>query len=256
MFFSTKELRLSSRAWYLRQRRDPFRRDALKPSTVYTSRSALKLSEINDRFHLLTFPSHSLVRIADLGCHPGGWHQYLQERLTSPNFLLGIDLGPPQDSLQAEGIYVQGDILELSTLAPRVEAHGCLPGSLHRVFSDLSPSQRSGHKVEDFSRQAELSLAALRFACRYLSPGGHALLKVLGGTPWSERVYKEAETFFSRLQWFRPRATRQGSTEQYLVAFGFKDLFSPRRETFTLESWPGFHRSNLVSLKKKKRRDL
>ena len=71
-------LKESSRRWLERHLNDPYvqRRKA----EGYRSRSAYKLIEIDDRYHLLK-PG---ARVVDLGAAPGGWCQVAVERRARP----------------------------------------------------------------------------------------------------------------------------------------------------------------------------
>ena len=59
----------SSRRWLSRQLNDPYVSEAQKRG--FRSRSAFKLLQIDEKFHLFK----SGMNIIDLGCAPGGWLQ-------------------------------------------------------------------------------------------------------------------------------------------------------------------------------------
>ncbi|KAG8861012.1 2' O-ribose methyltransferase [Serendipita sp. 411] len=65
----------STAAWLNRQRRDPF----VKNRGNYRSRSAFKLIQMNEQYHL--FPKHQDFVVCDLGSSPGGWSQACLELL-------------------------------------------------------------------------------------------------------------------------------------------------------------------------------
>src|SRR5258707_8598491 len=83
---TAKERTPSSQAWLERQLNDPFAAKARAKG--YRSRAAFKLTEIDDRFHLLG----KGVRLIDLGCAPGGWIQVALKRGSAA--IVGIDLLP------------------------------------------------------------------------------------------------------------------------------------------------------------------
>src|SRR5262249_30986436 len=67
--------RPSSTRWLERQLNDPYVAEARRLG--YRSRTAFKLLQLDERFHLLT-PGQ---RIVDLGAAPGGWTQVAVERV-------------------------------------------------------------------------------------------------------------------------------------------------------------------------------
>ena len=66
----------SSQAWLARQLNDPF--VVAAKAQGYRARAAFKLTEIDDRFHLIGRGA----RVVDLGCAPGGWVQVAQGTAT------------------------------------------------------------------------------------------------------------------------------------------------------------------------------
>ena len=78
----------SSRRWLSRQLNDPYVSEAQKRG--FRSRSAFKLLQIDEKFHLFK----SGMNIIDLGCAPGGWLQVISEIINKKNKgkIIGIDL--------------------------------------------------------------------------------------------------------------------------------------------------------------------
>src|ERR1700678_1889096 len=67
--------KLSSKLWLERQLNDPYVTRAKREG--FRSRAAFKLTEIDDKFHLLP-PGMTVV---DLGAAPGGWSQVAAKRI-------------------------------------------------------------------------------------------------------------------------------------------------------------------------------
>ena len=78
----------SSRRWLSRQLNDPYVSEAQKRG--FRSRSAFKLLQIDEKFHLFK----SGMNIIDLGCAPGGWLQVISEIINKnkKGKIIGIDL--------------------------------------------------------------------------------------------------------------------------------------------------------------------
>ena len=75
-----------SKRWFQAHQRDTWRRQAR--SKGYRARSAFKLKQIQDKFHLIR--EGDLV--LDVGCHPGGWTQVSVEETGKNGLVIGIDL--------------------------------------------------------------------------------------------------------------------------------------------------------------------
>src|SRR6185436_12701999 len=69
-------------------RRDRFHQQAKRE--VFLARAVYKLSELDEKFHLLA-PGD---RVLDLGCAPGSWLQYARQRVGEQGVLVGLDRGP------------------------------------------------------------------------------------------------------------------------------------------------------------------
>ena len=97
------------------------------------------------------------------------------------------------------------------------------------VLSDLSPNI-SGAWELDVARSAELCLRAIDIAKSVLKPGGNLVLKAFQGRELG-MVRRRAESLFRRVIEFRPRATRKGSSEIYLVCLRLRAFRTPSRNS-------------------------
>ncbi len=205
--------KVGSTRWLERQLNDPYVRDAKRLG--YRSRSAFKLIEIDRRFALLR-PGALVV---DLGAAPGGWCQVAVERvrpMETAGRVVGLDLEPMEPIPGA--VLLEGDINTADTSA-RLAAS--LDGKADLLLSDMA-SPATGHASTDHLRTLALAEAALEVAWEVLAPGGAVVLKVLQGASEPELFHKLRHGF-AGLRRFKPKASRAGSTEFYLVATGHKD---------------------------------
>ena len=87
---SGKGRKLSSKLWLERQLNDPYVARAQREG--YRSRAAFKLSEIDDKAHILK----KGARVVDLGAAPGGWSQLAAKRVEAParGRVVAIDILP------------------------------------------------------------------------------------------------------------------------------------------------------------------
>ena len=98
----------SSKRWLNEHHKDDFVRKSRLES--YRSRAVYKLAEIDQRDHLIT-PKMSVV---ELGAAPGGWTQYVAEKLSAQGSLVAVDI-LAMDSVPG-AVILQGDFTENETL--------------------------------------------------------------------------------------------------------------------------------------------
>ena len=202
----------SSKQWLRRHVNDPYVQRSKRDG--YRSRSAYKLTEIDERDKLLK-PGQVVV---DLGAAPGGWSQVLVQRSGKGGAILAIDL------LEMEPIagvtFVQGDFTKGSGL----RAIGALLGERKAdvVLSDMAPNM-SGIAVSDQARSMELAELARDFALLHLKPDGVFLVKIFQGAGYDDYLLSLRRAF-SKVQVRKPDASRGESAEQYLLARGLRDL--------------------------------
>jgi 23S rRNA (uridine2552-2'-O)-methyltransferase len=198
---------LSSQQWLNRQLNDPFVKAA--HAKGYRSRAAFKLTEIDDRFHLI----RRGARVIDLGCAPGGWLQIAVERGAAA--VAGVDL------LHVDPV-PGTHILEADFTEPGIgeELVRLIGGAPDLVLSDMAPNT-SGHRQTDHIRIIGLIEAAADFATQTLRPGGSFVTKAFQGGE-AAGVIRILKAAFTEVKHVKPRASRADSAEVYLVATGLK----------------------------------
>lgn len=190
-------------------RKDQYRR--LAKDQGYRARSAYKLLQLNSSYHILRKGS----KVVDLGCAPGGWLQVATKEVGSSGKVVGIDIKPVEPV--AGATILQGSIEDPSMLNKIADVLG---GKADIVLSDLAPNV-SGMWDVDQARQISLSMIALGFARQVLRVGGSAVFKVFEGEMLSE-FKTELKNSFGRALLSKPTASRQESSELYIVCFDFK----------------------------------
>lgn len=191
-------------------RKDQYRR--LAKDQGYRARSAFKLLQLNASYHILKRGS----KVVDLGCAPGGWLQVAAKEVGPAGRVIGIDLKPVEPV--AGAVVLEGSIEEPGMLE---EIAGILGGSkADTVLSDLAPNV-SGVWDMDHARQISLSTIALDFARRALRGGGSAVFKVFEGEMLNE-FRDELKKSFGRVLLSKPSASRQQSSELYIVCLDFR----------------------------------
>ena len=208
----------SSRAWLERQLNDPYVAAARREG--FRSRAAYKLTEMDDRYHVLK-PGQ---RVVDLGAAPGGWSQIAAERVRS---LPSETTGKRGQVVAIDYLGIEPiagvEIIELDfmddTAPDRLKAL-LRDGGADVVLSDMA-APTTGHSATDHLRIVALAEAAAQFATEVLSPGGAFLSKVFqGGTEKS--LLDLLKRDFAVVRHVKPPASRAESAELYVLATGFR----------------------------------
>jgi 23S rRNA (uridine2552-2'-O)-methyltransferase len=197
----------SSQAWLSRQLNDPYVAEA--KAKGYRSRAAFKLIEIDEKAHLL----RRGMRVIDLGCAPGGWLQVLQAR--GAGAVVGVDL-LPVDPVPGT-VIVQADFTA-EGVGERLAAQ--LGAAPDLILSDMAPNT-TGHRETDHLRITGLIEAGADFAEKTLRPGGAFVAKAFQGGETAE-VIATLKRAFTDVRTIKPKASRQESSEVFLVATGFR----------------------------------
>lgn len=202
--------RKSSGSWRDRQERDPYvlkaRRDGWRSRAVY------KLEQIEQKERFLR-PDMVCV---DVGSAPGSWSQYVTKKLKGRARIVAVDI-LPMDSLP-DVEFIQGDFQDEAVFEQLLAATG--DQGVDLVMSDIAPNI-TGTRVVDQPRSMYLVELALDLARRVLKPGGSFVCKVFQGEGIDEFVI-DARNSFERVKVMKPKASRAGSREVYLVARNYQ----------------------------------
>jgi 23S rRNA (uridine2552-2'-O)-methyltransferase len=152
----------------------------------------------------------------DLGAAPGGWSQYVVEKLGEKARVIALDL-LPMDSLPYVE-FIQGDFREDDVLAELESRLGDARADL--VMSDMAPNI-SGNRSVDQPRSMYLVELALDLCDRILKPGGDFVCKLFQGEG-TDAFIAAARQKFRRVRVMKPDASRAGSREVYLVARNYQ----------------------------------
>ncbi|MDH4260966.1 MAG: 23S rRNA (uridine(2552)-2'-O)-methyltransferase RlmE [Gammaproteobacteria bacterium] len=196
----------SSGAWLREHFDDPYVQRAQKEG--WRSRAAFKLEEL-DGAERLIFPGATVI---DLGAAPGGWSQYAARKLAGNGTVIAVDLLPMPEL--AGVTFLQGDFREQAVLDALLELISGRRVDL--VMSDMAPNM-SGVDVVDHARAADLEELALDFSRKVLGPDGTLVMKLFQGAGFQE-LLADARRRFGQVRIRKPKASRQRSSEAYLVA--------------------------------------
>jgi 23S rRNA (uridine2552-2'-O)-methyltransferase len=205
-------LKLSSKLWLERQLNDPYVTRAKREG--FRSRAAYKLTEIDDKYHLLK----AGMTVVDLGAAPGGWSQVAAKRVGVANGkgrVVAIDL---LEMPEIAGVmFAQLDFL--SPDAPE-KLVAMMDGRADIVMSDMA-ANTTGHRKTDQLRMIGLVETAAAFAAEVLKPGGTFLAKAFQSGADAELMVQLKRDYAS-VRHVKPAASRQDSSERYVLATGFR----------------------------------
>ena len=193
-------------------RKDHFHQRAKREG--HRSRAVYKLFEVQKAQRLLR-PG---MRVVDLGCWPGGWLEAAAEAVGAAGRAAGVDLSAVDPPLtQENALALCGDLADPAMHARLREFLG---GLADVVLSDAAP-KLTGIRATDRAREEALLEAIEASLGALLAPGGSLLLKILDG-PEAQQVERRVRSRFEHARVFKPRASRKGTTERYLLARGYR----------------------------------
>jgi len=220
---------VSSNRWMHEHVTDPYVQQAKKLG--YRSRSAFKIIEIDEKMGLLKRG----MTVVDLGAAPGGWSQIAAPKVGADLLAeTALEGGKPAkkgakgrviaiDLLEMPGLagveFVQADFSEDTGLA---KITGLL-GENHKadlVMSDMAPNI-SGIGISDQAKSMYLCELALDFAAGFLQPNGAFVVKTFQGVGFTE-FFQAMKNTFKEVKSIKPKASRDRSTEIYLIGRGLR----------------------------------
>ncbi|MGB0866724.1 MAG: 23S rRNA (uridine(2552)-2'-O)-methyltransferase RlmE [Granulosicoccaceae bacterium] len=174
----------------------------------YRSRAVYKLIEMDERDQLFKLGQ----RVVELGSAPGGWTQYLSDKLGDNGTIVASDILPMDGFAGVE--FVLGDFTEQAVFDQIMSA---LNGELaDAVISDMAPNV-TGQASIDQPRSMYLVELAVDMALQILKPDGLLLMKVFQGEGFEE-LMRELRTHFKSVKTRKPKASRDRSRELYVMA--------------------------------------
>ena len=204
--------KLSSKLWLERQLNDPYVAQAKREG--YRSRAAYKLIELDDKYRFLKVG----MTVVDLGAAPGGWSQIAARRVGAANGkgkVVAIDL---LEMPEIAGVsFAQLDFLEQDAPESLIAMMG---GRADVVMSDMA-ANTTGHRKTDQLRILGLVESAAAFACEVLNPGGTFLAKAFQSGADAD-LLAQLKRDFASVRHVKPAASRQDSSERYVLATGFR----------------------------------
>ena len=210
-----------NKAWLNQHVNDPY--VILAKRDGFRARAAYKLKEIDETLGLI----HPGDCVVDLGSTPGAWSQYVRRRLSPSGAAVGalngqiiaLDILPMEP---VEGVhFILGDFREeavLHELEAALTDRGVT--AVDVVVSDMAPNL-SGIGSADAARITDLVELAVDFSVKNLKPDGSLVVKLFHGGAYDPMVALFRSTF-KVVKTFKPKASRDKSSETFLVGMGLK----------------------------------
>lgn len=181
----------------------------------YKARSAFKLEEIQDKFHLI---DKNIWTVIDIGCAPGSRMQYTSNLLTKlgkKDFLIiWFDIKQVDITIPHVVTYKQ-DVTKQDEVKALLEENG-----IHQVDfiqSDMAPNT-IGTKDIDAMRSFALLEQTLRMYETLLKPNGKFVTKLFMGPGFDEYLMHLKKVFWGKnIKTFKPKSCRKESKEIYVL---------------------------------------
>lgn len=212
-----KNFSKSSRKWLLRQVNDPY----VEKSKIdgWRSRATYKIIEIDEKFKL--FKRNKIV--VDLGSAPGGWSQYVVQKVGDGN-VVAIDI---LEMSPIAGVnFMQLDFLAVNSLDKIIDQLKNIKFNKNSecdiVLSDMASNTTGDHNT-DHLRIIDLLETAMDLAKKILRDNGTFVGKIFQGGN-SDEILQNLRKNFTNVKYFKPDSSRKDSSECYIVAQGFKKI--------------------------------
>ena len=208
------------KAW-IRERKNEYYYKKAKEEN-YRSRSTYKLIQANEKYGFIKLRDV----VVDLGAAPGGWIQAARKVTGKYGFVLGVDLKPIEPFTQE---YIRTIVADLTEPDITEQILSFLPRRPDVVLCDAAPNVTGVWEV-DHACQIDLAIKAMEIAKCILKPSGNFFVKVFQGDLLDEFILSVKENF-DEVKIVKPPASRQKSSEEYLLALGLKSSKCKKTES-------------------------
>ena len=195
---------MKSKNWVNRQKNDQFVKKAKQLG--YINRAAFKLEEIEQKYKII---EHSR-EILELGSSPGGWTQVILNYNSKTNITC-FDLLDMKMNNKRLAFYRE-DFLKYNFTN--------LKNKFDLVLSDVAPNT-TGHQSTDHLRISQLIYEVIDRLEIILKKQGSFIFKIWKGEEEKE-IIKMLKKIFDKVEYFKPKSSRQESSEIFIISRGFR----------------------------------
>ena len=195
---------MKSKNWINRQKNDQFVKKAKQLG--YINRAAFKLEEIEQKYKIIKNSKH----ILELGSSPGGWTQVILNYNAQANITCFdlLDMKINKNNLT----FYREDFLKYDFTN--------LKNKFNLVLSDVAPNT-TGHQSTDHLKISQIIYEIIEKLKIILKNRGSFIFKVWKGEEEKE-IIKKLKNIFDKVEYFKPKSSRQESSEIFIVSKGFK----------------------------------
>ena len=195
---------MKSKTWIYRQKKDQFVKKAKELG--YLNRAAFKLEEIEKKYKII----ENSKQILELGSSPGGWTQVILNYNPKTNItcfdLLEMKFNNQNITFYKEDFFKY----ELNNTKNKFDL----------VLSDVAPNT-TGHQSTDHLKISQLIYEIIGRLEIILKNKGSFIFKIWKGEEEKE-IIKKLKKFFDKVEYFKPKSSRQESSEIFIISRGFK----------------------------------
>ena len=195
---------MKSKNWVNRQKNDQYVKKAKQLG--YINRAAFKLEEIEQKYKII---EHSR-EILELGSSPGGWTQVILNYNSKTNITC-FDLLDMKMNNKRIAFYRE-DFLKYNFTN--------LKNKFDLVLSDVAPNT-TGHQSTDHLRISQLIYEIIDRLEIILKNQGSFIFKIWKGDEEKE-IIKMLKKIFDKVEYFKPKSSRQESSEIFIISRGFR----------------------------------
>ena len=195
---------MKSKTWIHRQKNDQFVKKARQMG--YVNRAAFKLEEIEHKHRII----EKSTEVLELGSSPGGWTQIIIN--TNKNVKVTcfdlLDMKIRNHNIT----FYKNDFFkyDLNSLDKKYDL----------VLSDIAPNT-TGHKSTDHLKISQIVYEIIDRLSIILKKNGSFIFKIWKGEEEKE-IIKKLRSMFKIVEYFKPKSSRQESSEIFIIAKEFK----------------------------------
>ena len=195
---------MKSKTWIYRQKNDQFVKKAKQLG--YINRAAFKLEEIEHKFKII----EKSKEVLELGASPGGWSQVI---VNSNSFVNITCFDLLEMKLKNKNItFFKEDFLNYD--------FNNFKNKFDLVLSDIAPNT-TGHQSTDHLKISQLIYEIIDRLQFILKNNGSFIFKIWKGEEEREIINK-LKSLFNKVDYFKPKSSRQESSEIFIVSREFK----------------------------------
>ena len=176
----------------------------------FRSRAAYKLLQIDEEFGFLK----KAKTILDIGSAPGSWLQVVEKRTNPENTkIVGIDLLPYKNLQRVNQVI--GDFCQSSSQLILKKAFD--ERKIDLILSDMAPNL-SGIAVVDSEKVSFLIREVIGFSVKNINSKGSLVIKIFETGSIGNKFVADLREYFKEVWIRKPEASKNSSTERYLIA--------------------------------------